>query len=326
MEIEIAGAEEATVDVLVMAALGNLPEDPVERAQMRLARLRTTFAASLAIVADMHQDRDWEHLTREDGTPYVSLAEVMVDVFNVSISMARRYVQGARDFYLPLSALTIEGTRIEITSGEVATLGKEGIADAVDTARERLDGVDDPDEASQIIADSLSEAKARKSPPGGGSDGGDEGGDFDGYDPGTSSSGESKDRYTGDLMDDLPDDDEGGSDGGPTGDAFGPVYTGLEEDDDGVLPVSGDEAIARIFAGAPTYETEADQSGLSDPLKEVFMALRTLAKMDPVLIGEMIDYDNRGVLLPVDDALKSVKRLRASVEASPWIISRLSQA
>lgn len=330
MEIEIAGAEEATVDVLVTAALGNLPEDPVERARMRLARLRTTFAASLAIVADMHQDRDWEHLTREDGTPYVSLAEVMVDVFNVSISMARRYVQGARDFYLPLSALTIEGTRIEITSGEVASLGKEGIADAVETARERLDGVEDPDEASRIISESLSEAKERKSPSGAGADGGggSDGGDFDGYDPGDSPTAKDRgsDRYSGDLMDDLPDDDNSDSSYEPRGDAYGPLTTGLEDDEDSPAPVSGDAAIEKIFAGASTYDTEEAQDALPDPLKEISLALQTLAAMDPVLIGEMIDYDNRGVLLPVDDALRSVKRLRASVEASPWIISRLSQA
>lgn len=325
METEVAGAEEATVDALVTVALSNLPEDPAERAQVRLARLRTTFAASLSIVAEMHQDRDWEHLTREDGTPYNSLAEVMVDVFNVSISMARRYVQGARDFYLPLSALTIEGTRIEITSGDVATLGQAGINDAVDTARDRLDGVDDPEEASRIISDSVSDAKDRKSESNNSGFEGDS--DFDGYDPGLTPEGGKGARYGDDLINDLPD-DNGDFDTGPHGDAYGPVYTGVEDDEDdgSTVPSSGTDAVERILSGARTFEDDADLRDLPVPLKDVFQALQTLAKMDPVEVGEMIDYDNRGVLLPVDEALTSVKRLRATVEASPWLISRLSQA
>lgn len=321
METELAGTEEATVDAMMAATLSNLPEDPAERARVRLARLRTTFAASLAIVAEMHQDRDWEHLTRDDGTPYNSLAEVMVDVFNVSISMARRYVQGARDFYLPLSALTVEGTRIEITSGDVATLGQGGISEVVDTARDRLDGVDDPDEASQIISDSVADARERKNT----SDG--DMGDFDGYDPGTSS-GNNERRGDGDLMNDLPDDDDGDFNTGPQGDAYGPVYTGLEddEDDDSPVPTSGTDAVEKILAGARTFEAEEDQRALNPTLKDVYQALQTLAHVDPVEVSEMIDYDNRGVLLPVDEALTSVKRLRATVESSPWFISRLSQA
>lgn len=326
MEMEVAGAEEATVEAVMTTALANLPEDPAERAQVRLARLRSTFAASLAIVAEMHQDRDWEHLTREDGSPYNSLAEVMVDVFNVSISMARRYVQGARDFYLPLSELTVEGTRIEITSGDVATLGQAGIADAVDTARERLDGVDDPDEASRIISDSVSDARDRKNTP---TDFEPRDSDFDGYDPMTSSGGGERDpRHGGDLVGDLPDDDDGDFSTGPMGDAYGPVYTGLEDDDDdgSPSPASGTDAVEKILAGARTFETEEDQKALNPSLRDVVHALQTLAAIDPVKVGEMIDYENRGVLLPVDGALTSVKRLRSTVESSPWFISRMSQA
>lgn len=322
METEIAEAEDGTVDAMMTASLSNLPEDPAERARVRLARLRSTFAASLAIVAEMHQDRDWEHLTRNDGTPYNSLAEVMVDVFNVSTSMARRYVQGARDFYLPLSELTVEGTRIEITSGDVATLGQGGIADAVGTARDRLDGVGDPDEASEIIADSVSDARDRKNAsnaPNG------DMGDFDGYDPGISSGGE---RYGGDdLVNDLPDDDGGDFNTGPHGDAYGPVYTDVgEEDDDASVPASGTDAVEKILAGARAFDAEEDQKSLNPELKDVYQALQTLAHIDPVVVSEMIDYDNRGVLLPVDEALTSVKRLRSTVESSPWFISRLSQA
>lgn len=326
MDKELVDAEEATVEAMMTAALSNLPEDPAERARVRLARLRTTFAASLALVAEMHQDRDWEHLTREDGSPYRSLAEVLVDVLNVSTSMARRYVQGARDFYLPLSELTVEGTRIEITSGDVATLGQEGIADAVGSARDRLDGVEDPDEASQIISDSVADAKERKNAP---TDFEARDSDFDGYDPMTSSAGgERESRNGGDLMGDLPDDDDGDFTSGPHGDAYGPVYTGLEEDEDGgsPAPTSGTDAVEKILAGARTFETDEDQGALNPPLRDVVRALQTLASIDPVQVGEMIDYENRGVLLPVDGALTSVKRLRAAVESSPWFISRMSQA
>lgn len=324
MEAEVVGAGEATVEAMMTASLSNLPEDPAERAKVRLARLRSTFAASLAIVAEMHQDRDWEHLTRDDGSPYNSLAEVMVDVFNVSISMARRYVQGARDFYLPLSELTVEGTRIEITSGDVATLGQGGIADAVDTARDRLDGVDDPDEASKIISDSVSDAKDRKNTPIDFEPR--DGGDFEGYDPMTSSGGSEREagRHA-DLVNDLPDDD-GDFNTGPHGDAYGPVYTGLDDDDDGSSPASGSDAVEKILSGARTFESDEEQKSLNPSLRDVVRALQTLSSIDPVEVGEMIDYENRGVLLPVDGALTSVKRLRATVESSPWFISRMSQA
>lgn len=127
-------------------------------------------------------------------------------------------------------------------------------------------------------------------------------------------------------MDDLPD-DNGDFNTGPHGDAYGPIYTGLEEDEDdgNPAPASGTEAIERLLSGARTFDSEADQRALAAPLKDIYLALQTLANMDPVQVGEMIDYDNRGVLLPVDEALTSVKRLRSSVEASPWVISRMSQ-
>lgn len=311
---EVANVEEATVDALMTAALSNLPEDPAERARMRLARLRSTFAASLAIVAEMHQDRDWEHLSRDDGTPYASLAEVMVDVFNVSISMARRYVQGARDFYLPLSELTVDGTRIEITSGEVAALGREGISDAVATAADLLDGVDDPEEASRLIDDAVRGAKERREAGRADSD------EFeDNYDPAPAPS-----RRGGDMLDDLPDDDDGDFDftAGPSGDAYGPLTTGLEDDED--APKSGAEAVERVLAGADRYEDEDDLDALTPSLRKIVEALQTLSAMEVGEVSRLVDFDHRGVLLHVDPALNAVKRFRATVESSPWMISRLA--
>lgn len=324
MDTDLVDASEVTSDSVMKAAVGDLPEDPVARAQERLSRLRSTFAASIAIVAQMHQDRDWEHLTREDGSAYTSLAEVMVDVFNVSASMARRYVQGARDFYVPLSELTVDGTRIEITSGDVAKLGQSGIAEVVDTARERLEGVEDPEEASRIISDSVAETKGRAE--GAGAEGG---ADFDGYDPEPAPARPERGQdYGADMMGDLPDDD-GSLDTGPAADAYGPVYTGLEEDEDDAsgsgVTGSGSDAVERILAGASSFAGEEDRTALPPRLREVAHALHVLAGMDPVEVGELIDYDTRGVLLPAGDALTAVKRLRSTVETAPWFIARMTQ-
>lgn len=286
----------------------NLPEDPRARAQERLRRLRATFADSLAIIAEMHQDRDWEHLTKEDGTPYASLAEVFSDAMQVSLSMARRYVQGATKFYLPLSEVTVDGTRIEITSGSVASLGDGGLADAVETARGRLEGVDDPEEAEEIITGSLQEAKERKSaqsaepapswddPEDWGRAPGEE--PFDGYD--TPPAG------------DWPPDADEAEPAQDTEPAATPLSSVLED------------PVAKVLDGARRFDDPAARDELEPPLRDVTAALFTLAEMDPDELARTVTYDTRGVLVPVGEAMDNAARLRALVETHPWYMARLT--
>src|SRR5699024_11174744 len=137
--------DDSAVEHAVAAETEESYDSPQERAQARFERLSTAFSTTLAIVAEMYRDEDWRYLRKDDGSPYKSLVEVCQVAMGKSAAMARRYVQGARDFYLPLSAVMVDGTRLEITSGDVARLGAAGLDQVVSEAGERLEGVSDAD-------------------------------------------------------------------------------------------------------------------------------------------------------------------------------------
>lgn len=289
---------------LVRSALADLPEDPAQRAQVRLDRLKASFAASLAIVAEMYRDEDWKHLSRDDGSPYASLADLLTDVMGKSTSMARRYVQGARDFWLPLSELTVEGTRIEITSGDVAILGKDGIADAVEVASAQLDGVDDPEVASQVISDAVETAKDAKSTPR----------DLPVNDT------EEWATADGDQADD--DQDEWAEDNGDWADD---TWDGLLPDNVSTAESDADQGADEghdIMERAVPYNSDDTLETLPDDVRDVARALNLLAHIDPKVVADAITYDTRGVLLPVRDATKKVSMMQMMVETSPWYTAR----
>lgn len=301
---------------VVKGAVADLPDDPRERAEMRLARLHASFAASLALVGEMYRDRDWEYLTRVDGTPYASLSEVLADVMDVSASMARRYVQGARDLWLPLSEITVDGTRIAITAGDVAVLGVDGLRDAVETAADNLDGIEDPDESSEIISSAIADAKERKqsskpapasrddawadSAPAGGMS----------FSPSASAGG--------DMFDDLPDDDDGEDE---------PVYSTASAPAPSTLagepPMSLEDPVESVMDHAEVYTEPEDFDALPEGVREVAQAIHVLAAMDARAIAAAIDYSTRGVIAPVTDATKGLSSLRALVTTQPWFIAKM---
>lgn len=333
-EIIVPGEDGAALEPLT--ALDDLPTDPQERASARLSRLKTTFASTLAIIAAMYQDRDWEHLTKDDGSPYASMAEVLSDALDVSLSMARRYVQGARDFYVPLSQVVIDGTRIEITSGEVASLGKDGLADAVDHAREQLDGVEDPDEASEIVDESVKWAKERKegqkaAAAGGGEDA-EPAGDWGGYgeDPAKPGAGAHTASADGvgfaeddeaDLIDDLPGAGTAGAAGAFVDDEDD-TDTDTEDEDEAGGPIQ--DPISAVLDGAATYDTDEDREQLPDQLREVYAAMQTLATMDPDAVSALVDYETRGFMIPLNEAIDRAARTRSLIETSPWLMSKMA--
>lgn len=304
-EAAIAAPDDDPGDNAVMLqAVSDLPEDPRLRAQERFSRLSATFAATLAIVAEMYRDRDWEHLVKEDGSAYSSLAEVLVDGLNVSVSMARRYVQGATGLALPLQEITVEGTRIQITSGAVAALGNDGMSDVVETATERLEGVTDPEESTRIIEETVNEVKKSRAGSGGDSvSGGDmgDGADWDGYNP--PSRGYS---YGDDDFEALPEDtlDDG---------SRGPV-TGVDLVDPAV----------RVLEGAEDYSDPETLASLEEPLRSIAASLITLRDMDPSEMAALVTYDTRGVLGAVAGAMGQVSRFRALAETQPWFIGLMA--
>lgn len=330
-EIIVPGEDESAQGALTI--LDDLPEDPQERAEARLTRLKATFASTLAIIAAMYEDRDWEHLTRADGTPYASMAEVLSDTLEVSLSMARRYVQGARDFYLPLSQLVVDGTRIEITSGEVASLGKDGLADAVDRATQNLADVDDPESASEVIDDSVKWAKERKegkkAQEAEGDDWEPEGEDWGGYgeDPSKPGAGAHTASADGigfaededDLMDDLPTPGAAGAAGAFVDDEDD---TDTEDEDEAGGPIQ--DPISAVLDDAATYDTDEDREQLPDQLREVYAAMQTLATMDPDAVSALVDYETRGFMIPLNEAIDRTARMRALIETSPWLMSKMA--
>ena len=283
---------------------------PEERAEERFNRLSAAFSATLVIVAQMYRDEDWRYLRKDDGSEYTSLVEVVQVAMGKSLSMARRYVQGARDFYLPLSAVMVDGTRLEITSSDIANLGSEGIRSVVDEATERLHGVDDPDEATEIVTDTLKGAREERQR---------------GREEQESSSGR---------------EENGGREfhESPAADAFGPVetYTGDEDEWPSDSPVSDsgsagpeshfsadEDLIAPLLAGAPLFREDADLDSLPIAVKRVVRAMLVIEDADVKSIAQALSFENRGIISHVDSAQKSLTRIRSVAEAQPWVLKHL---
>lgn len=334
-EVQTAEPDEGPTSALVPTTT----DDPYERAQTRLTALRNSFASVMSIAALMHRDEDWRFLTREDGTQYTSLSEVISDVMQVSTSMARRYVQAGRDFYLPLSEVTIEGTRIGITSGDVAALGSSGLADAVSTAKESLEGVDDPEEASAVIDDAVAQAKARKAAE----KYSDDEWDSEGFDPpsskrtaaepapvgsGATTAAEDADWNDGgeDDLSGLVPDPNAGEWQEEAPDAS--VIRGdlQEEDYDGPAPDDGgpeDEFDAVIHGGVDYLSSPEDMADLPPDVQEVVKAFGVLAEMDVESVVRAVTYDRRGALRPMAQAMAKSVRFRALAESQPWMIGAI---
>lgn len=283
-----------------------IPSIPEDRAKMRLNRLVSSFGVTLATISEMYRDEDWKYLTRDDGSEYSNLADLITDVLPVSSSMARRYVQGARDLHIPLSNLTVEGVVIDITSHDVAELGKDGAADVVSKAEDRLDGVEDPEAAGDIIRDAVDETKKerkRKPEDGSGSTTAAEDADWndDGSDaePDLGGGPVSTDPYAGD-----PDPDpttKKGSDGGS----------------------EADDLIARMTADAPTYDDEQSRNSLPEDMRDAVGAIVFIAQQDPHDFAQMLSYDTRGVLPYLARAMNVLAVMETTATTQPWFLANL---
>lgn len=293
------------------------PTDPKERAEHRLKRLATSFAEVLGTIAQMYKDEDWKYVTRADGSEFTSLADLLREHMSVSVAMARRYIQGARDIYLPLQELVVQGTPIQITAGDVATLGLDGSRSVVSTVAERVTGDETPDEAAAIVHGAIGEVKDQResergpSSPNGGSSvaSGADAYEFEDYEP------------------------SGVVNNGPNG---GQVISGEDGFADLVeeapapgqsqpKPASVDDEVAKLMEGAENYRSDESCEQLPDDLREVVSALNVLASMDPKQAANLVTFDTRGVILPVGDAQVNMHKFRARVETSPWFLERTGE-
>ena len=307
-------------------------EEAKERAETRLAQLTRSFGLILHLVSQMYEDQDWRYLTREDGTAYGSLAQVLSEVLKKSPAMARRYVQGARELYLPLSKITVDGVDIDIDSHDVQDLGIEGAHEVVSRVSDRIADVDDPDDQGQIIRDTVAEVRAAR-----------------------------EGRFSDPMYDDeddyaTPGDPYTGNDGvarycgkDVEGDPcfLAPGHSGMCDPDPQSAPLppepmsfSGDiilpdedrpaglvdevlDPMEQLIASGADYTQEDARRALPADLQPLVEALVVIARMDAGEFARAIGYENRGIAALLPKASANLVRSRALVETQPWALSRL---
>lgn len=280
-----------------------VPSDPSQRAQMRLERLTASYGIMLATIAEMHQDEDWRYLVKDDGSSYTSLGELLRESMGVSQSMARRYIQGARDLHIPLTQLSVEGTVIDITSHDVAELGVKGAAEVVSKSEERLSGVTDPDEAGEVIRDTIDETKSERAPSS----------------PRSSSSAEDNDPWG--------DEDDEGDEGPPSRGDGGYVETAGEESDAEVVypqQEPGADPIEKMMEGAATYETAEAREALPADIRALIDAVVAVADVDPYEVARMISFETRGVLPHIRTAVQNLAIVETATTTQPWFLASMT--
>lgn len=298
------------------------PLDPTLRAQARLDRLTTGFTQVLQTLAQMYQDEDWRYLHDDDGAPYGSMAALVAHRLGKSLSMSRRYVQGARELMVPLLELTA-ADNIHVTSADVAALGTDGSAEVLDRVRDRIAADPDADHGN-VIDTAIQEVRQERSrrdewddnddggsspraarsktPAGGGGDGWDDE-PFGGF---------SNDGVT------IPDDSdiETPHEDRPPRPAYAVAPSEFAD-------TEGDVTEA-ILAGCQDYRDPGARAQLPPEVASVTAALVTLADMDPAKVASAVDYDTRGVLAVLRAARETVALLESRVETSAWFMSRIA--
>lgn len=291
-----------------------VPDDPTERAQMRLRRLTSSFADLMVTVAEMHRDEDWKYLTRPDGDAYESLPEVISDAMGVGLAMARRYRQGALDLYLPLSEVTVEGTRIEVSSADVAALGKDGSHEAVDLATERLAGVTDPEEASGIVSGTIDEVKQSRQQSASPNAEFDD--PFDDAAGGDATEAQTHSHGGADEFDDIDSTDEFAQ----PPDSTATTSSATPESEGGNV----DSSVAKVLQGGRDYSNPDELATLDEPLRSIAAAIATLSDIDPQDLSNRITYDTRGVISPLPDTIAALTKLHSQTVTQPWFLSKLT--
>ena len=320
---EVAIPEEVSAGI---AQIENL-----DTPQKRFEYLSGTFASAIVVIAEMQKNRDWEHLTHEDGSPYTSLTDLVSDALSKSDSYSRRLVQTANEFYTPLESITVEGTVISITATEAASLGTEGMRDVVDRVNNGIDGEESPEGQSALIDSAKAEVLSGGSDVGFDDDefsggdladlGDDDFDDDDGLDY-SDSGGQAPSRSGGtdasldDLGSDFDPDDSDFGDDAPKEKPEKPANA-QQDSSDFLTPIQ------QIMAGGQTYKTDEDIETLPDDLQKFVRAVNYLAELEPVELAEMIDEDKRGVTYEIRTAISALRLVVSATETSGWVVQQL---
>lgn len=324
--VEISDSESfaGTSTDLEQVHVGEIAEFDPERAVIARARfesLTTSFASLMGLIATMYQEEDWKHLTKEDGSTYRSLTEVVADALHLSSAMARRYVQGVKELYIPLSSIAIEGTIINIDSSDVRDLGKDGAKEVRDLAEIRLQGIESAEEASDIIDETIKEVR-------------------------------NKPEETRQPEEPFQKDESGAwmdNDGGEEFDAEvleGKAYCGAEGNgtlcflpgghisphdwenvDDGTpavaISMDIEDPITDLIASGKNYLDPQERAALPLELAEIVDALAVLAAFNPAAYAQHIDFETRGIGKLLPTVSQNCVRLQTLIETQPWLLSRL---
>jgi hypothetical protein len=309
------------VEQVHVGEIAEFDPDHAILARSRFETLTTSFASLMGLIATMYQEEDWKHLTKEDGSAYRTLTEVVADALHLSAAMARRYVQGTRELYIPLSSIAIEGTIINIDSSHMRDLGSVGAKEVVDLAAIRLEGIANAEEASDIIDETIKEVRNKpeetRQP--------DEPFQKD-------ESGAWMDNDGGEEFDQEVLEGKGycGTEGNGTSCYFPEDHISphdWEDLDDRApavaLSMDIEDPITDLIASGKNYLDPAERAALSLELQEVVDALAVLASFNPAAYAQHIDFETRGIGKLLPTVSQNCVRLQTLIEAQPWLLSRL---
>ncbi|WP_342314688.1 hypothetical protein LIX17_25945 (plasmid) [Mycobacterium avium subsp. hominissuis] len=137
-----------------------------ERALRRAQLLHNAFQTAFEVLAEIYRDEDWRYINDGAGRPYTGFTAFVQDQLGCAASNARRYQQGIVGLILPLQELTAPGTRIPVTSSDVARLGVTGARVVIEQAPAVLEGLTDPDAQTDALRDLIDTVTQRSTAPG----------------------------------------------------------------------------------------------------------------------------------------------------------------
>jgi hypothetical protein len=151
--------------VVEVIAEHELAETRQERALRRVTELQSYVQSAFETLATIYRDEDWKYVNDARGRPYSRFTEFVQDQLDCVASNARRYQQGITSLVLPLQELTAPGTRIPVTSADVAKLGVTGARVVVEEAPDALNGVSDSESQTEVLRGLIDKVAKRGTPP-----------------------------------------------------------------------------------------------------------------------------------------------------------------
>ncbi|MEU0498031.1 hypothetical protein [Mycobacterium sp. NPDC006124] len=137
-----------------------------ERALRRAEQLHNAFQTAFEVLAEIYRDEDWRYINDGAGRPYIGFTAFVQDQLGCAASNARRYQQGIVGLILPLQELTTPGTRIPVTSSDVARLGITGARVVIEQAPTALEGITEPDAQTDALRELIDSVTQRTTDPG----------------------------------------------------------------------------------------------------------------------------------------------------------------